>query len=156
MCLQFGARISDEVKTLIKLDWTLFLQFINFVVLMAALNALLYKPLRAALQARREAIEGSRAKVQDIDEQVQAQIARYEAQLQEARLQGGAARAELRRTAQAEEAHLLGEAGQKAAAKLQTIREQIEGEADTARQALRSETEALAREIAGKVLGRAV
>lgn len=156
MCLQFGARISDEVKTLIKLDWTLFLQFVNFVVLMAALNALLYKPLRAALQARREAIEGSRAKVQDIDEQVQAQVARYEAQLQEARLQGGAERAGLRRTAQAEEARILGDAGQKAAAKLQTIKEQIEGEADAARQSLRSETEALAKEIAGKVLGRAV
>ena len=73
---------------MIKLDWTLFLQFVNFMVLMVVLNALLFKPLRAALQARREAIEASQAKVQDIDEQVQAQIARYEVQLQEARQQG--------------------------------------------------------------------
>ncbi len=72
---------------MIKLDWTLILQFVNFMILMAVLNALLFKPLRAALQARKETIEGSKAKVQDIDEQVQAQIARYEAQLQEARQQ---------------------------------------------------------------------
>ena len=141
---------------MIKLDWTLFLQFANFVILMAVLNALLYKPLRAALQARREAIEGSKAKVQDIDEQVQAQIARYEAQLQEARQQGAQERMSLRKAAQEEEARILGEANQKSAEKLQTIKDQIQEEAGAARQALRNETEALAKEIAGKVLGRAV
>jgi F-type H+-transporting ATPase subunit b len=140
----------------IKLDWTLFLQFANFMILMVVLNALLFKPLRAALQARREAIESSKAKVHDIDEQVQAQIARYEAQLQEARLQGAQERATLRKAGQEEEARILGAANQTAAEKLQTIKEQIQEEAGTARQALRNETEALAREIAGKVLGRAI
>ena len=141
---------------MIKLDWTLFLQFVNFMVLMVVLNALLFKPLRAALQARREAIEASQAKVQDIDEHVQAQIARYEVQLQEARQQGAQERLALRQAGQEEEARILGEANQTAAEKLQTIKEQIEEEAGTARQALRKETEALAREIAGKVLGRAI
>ena len=141
---------------MIKLDWTLFLQFFNFMVLMFVLNALLFKPLRAALQARREAIEASRAKVQDIDEQVQAQIARYEAQLQEARQEGARERASLRKAGQEEETRILGEANRTAAAKLQTIKEQIQEEAGAARQALRNETEALAREIAGKVLGRTV
>ncbi|MGK2906726.1 MAG: ATP synthase F0 subunit B [Desulfuromonadales bacterium] len=141
---------------MIKLDWTLLLQFVNFVILMAVLNALLFKPLRAALQARREAIEGSRAKVKDIDEQVHAQMARYEAQLQEARLRGGQERASLRKTAQEEEARILGSANQASAEKLQTIKVQIQADASVARQALRNETEALAKNIAGKVLGRAV
>lgn len=141
---------------MIKLDWTLLLQFVNFMILMAVLNVLLFKPLRTALQARREAIAGSKAKVQDVDEQVQAQIARYEARLQEARLSGGQERASLRKTAQEEEARILGAANQTSAEKLQTIKAQIQVEADVARQALRNETEALAKEIAGKVLGRAV
>ncbi len=141
---------------MIKLDWTLLLQFVNFMILMAVLNALLFKPLRAALQARKETIEGSKAKVQDIDEQVQAQIARYEAQLQEARQQGADERSVLRKTAQEEEARILGGANQKSAEKLQTIKEQIQAEADAARQTLRSETQALAEDIAGKVLGRAI
>ena len=141
---------------MIEINWTLILQFVNFMVLMAVLNALLYKPLRAALQERRETIEGSKAKVQDIDEQVQAQIARYEAQLQEARQQGGQERAALRKTAQEEEGRILGEANQKSAEKLQTIKAQIEEEAGIARQALRNETEAIAKDIAGRVLGRAI
>ena len=141
---------------MIEVNWTLFLQFANFMILMAVLNALLFKPLRAALQARKETIESSQAKVLDIDEQVQAQIARYEAQLQEARQQSGQERATLRKTAQEEEARILGEAKQVSAGKLQTIKEQIQAEASTARQALRDETEALAKKIAGKVLGRVV
>ena len=141
---------------MIKIDWTLFLQFVNFMILMAVLNALLFKPLRAALQARKATIEGSRAKVQDIDEQVQAQIARYETQLQDARQHGALERAALRKTAQEEEARILGAAKETSGVKLQTIKEQIQAEAVAARQALRKETEALAKEIAGKVLGRAV
>lgn len=141
---------------MIELDGTLVLQFVNFMILMVVLNALLFKPLRAALKARKETIEGSKAKVQDIDEQVQAQIARYDAQLQEARQQGGQERAALRKTGQEEEVRILGEANRSAAERLQTITAQIQDEANSARQALRGETEALAKEIAGKVLGRAV
>ena len=141
---------------MIELDGTLVLQFVNFMILMVVLNALLFKPLRAALKARKETIEGSKAKVQDIDEQVQAQIARYEAQLQEARQQGGQERSALRKTGQEEEVRILGEANRNAAERLQTITAQIQDEANSARQALRGETEALAKEIAGKVLGRAV
>jgi len=140
----------------IELDGTLVLQFVNFMILMVVLNALLFKPLRAALKARKETIEGSKAKVQDIDEQVQAQIARYEAQLQEARQQGSQERSTLRKTGQEEEVRILGEANRSAAERLQTITAQIQDEANSARQALRGETEALAKEIAGKVLGRAV
>lgn len=141
---------------MIKLDWTLLLQFINFMILMAVLNALLFKPLRAALQARKDTIEGSKAKVQDIDEQVQAQIARYEAQLQEARQEGGQERSAMRKTAQEEEGRILGDANRKAAERLQAITAQIQEEANSARLVLRNETEALAKEIAGKVLGRLV
>ena len=141
---------------MIELDGTLVLQFVNFMILLVVLNGLLFKPLRAALQARKETIEGSKAKVQDIDEQVQAQIARYEAQLQDARQQGGQERSSLRKTGQEEEVRILGEANRTAADKLQKITAQIQGEADSARQELRSQTEALAKEIAGKVLGRAV
>ena len=141
---------------MIELDGTLVLQFVNFMILMVVLNALLFKPLRAALKARKETIEGSKAKVQDIDEQVQAQVARYEAQLQEARQQGSQERSALRKTGQEEEVRILGEANRSAAERLQTITAQIQDEANSARQALRGETEALAKEIAGKVLGRAV
>ena len=141
---------------MIKLDWTLLLQFANFMILLAVLNALLFKPLRAILAARKATVDGDLAKARSLDEQVQAQVAEYEAKLQEARERGSQERTSLRQAAQAEEARLLGTANEKASQRLQTLKEQVAGEAEAARQGLRSETEALARQIAGKVLGRSV
>jgi F-type H+-transporting ATPase subunit b len=140
----------------IKLDWTLLLQFANFMFLLVVLNVLLFKPLRAALAARKATIDGDLARSRSLDEQVQAQVAEYEAKLQEARQRGSQERMALRQAAQAEEARLLGAANESASQRLQTLKEQVAGEAATARQGLRGETEALARQIAGKVLGRNV
>jgi F-type H+-transporting ATPase subunit b len=140
----------------IKLDWTLLLQFVNFMILLGVLNALLYKPLRAALAARKATIDGNLARARAMDEQIQSQVAEYEARLQEARLRGNQERTALRQAAQAEEARLLGAASEKASKRLQELKEQVAGEADAARLGLRGETEALARQIAAKVLGRSV
>jgi len=140
----------------IEINWTLFLQFANFMILMAVLNVLLFKPLRAVLKQRQETIEGSKSKVQDLEEQVQAQVARYEAQLQDAKQKGAQERAALRQAAQQEESHMLGEARNQATERLQSIKEKVAGEADAARQSLRSETEGIAKQIAGKVLGREI
>ena len=141
---------------MIKLDWTLLLQFANFMVLLLVLNALLYKPLRAVLAARKATIDGDLAKARALDEEIQAQVAEYEAKLQDARQRGSQERMALRQAALAEEAKMLGAANEKASQRLQSLKEQVAGEAETARQTLRSETEALARQVAGKVLGRSL
>lgn len=141
---------------MIKLDWTLLLQFANFMVLLLVLNALLYKPLRAVLAARKATIDGDLAKARALDEEIQAQVAEYEAKLQEARQRGSQERMALRQAALAEEAKMLGAANEKASQRLQSLKEQVAGEAEAARQTLRSETEALARQVAGKVLGRSL
>jgi len=140
----------------IKLDWTLLLQFANFMILLVALNVVLFKPLRAVMAARKATIDGDLAKARSLDEQVQSQVAEYEAKLQEARQRGSQERTALRQAAQAEEARLLGNANEKASQRLQSLKDQVAGEAEVARQGLRSETDALARQIAGKVLGRSV
>jgi F-type H+-transporting ATPase subunit b len=140
----------------IKLDWTLFLQFANFMILLILLNVLLFKPLRAALAARKATIDGNLAKARASEEQIRLQVAEYEAKLKEARQRGAQERAALRQTAVAEEARLLGAANETALRRLQELKGQVAEEAVTARQTLRGETEVLARQIAGKVLGRSV
>jgi len=140
----------------IKLDWTLLLQFANFMILLVVLNVLLFKPLRAVLAARKATIDGDLAQARATEAQIQAQVAEYEAKLQEARQRGGQERTALRQAAVAEEARLLGAANEAASRRLQELKGQVADEAATARQALRSETEVLARQIAGKVLGRSV
>lgn len=139
---------------MISVDITLIIQFVNFIILMVILNLVLYRPLRRALEQRKETIEGNQQAATDLEASIEEKMTLYQKQLQEARLKGNQERAALRQMALEEEASTLGAAHQEASAKLQAIKEQVAGEAGVAREALKKETETLAGEIASKILGR--
>jgi F-type H+-transporting ATPase subunit b len=138
----------------IKIDWTLWLQFANFFALMAVLNFFLYRPLRDVLNRRRETIDGSYRKAKELEEQVSEKMARYEEHLQEAKLKGAQERAILRKDAFKEGEDIMAEAHSNATEYLKTIQGQIAADSDEACRSLKGETEILAGKIASKVLGR--
>ncbi len=139
---------------MISIDWTLGLQFINFVVLMLALNVILYRPLRTMLQQRKETVDGSYQKAKSLEGAIEEKMARYQEQLQQAKLKGNQEKSELRNQALAEEGTILSAARSAATDYMESIKGKVAGEADQARQSLKAETEALASQIASKVLGR--
>ncbi len=141
---------------MIKVDWTIWLQFVNFFVLMAVLNFFLYRPLRDILNRRRETIDGSYAKAKELETQINEKMERYQNQLQAAKVKGNEERAELRKAAMGEEAEILGKAHSKATEQLQEIKSNVAKEADVAAKVLKKETKALATQIASSVLGRAL
>jgi F-type H+-transporting ATPase subunit b len=138
----------------ISLDWTLILQFVNFMVLLVILNKLLYRPLLGILEQRRDTIEGAHDKAQSLQSEIEEKMARYQAQLNDAKAAASTERANLKKAAQAEESTILGEAQQKATVRLQAIKDQVAGEASEAGKVLKTEAESLAGQIATKVLGR--
>lgn len=137
-------------------DWTIFLQFVNFIVLMVVLNAILYRPLRNMLKHRKETIDGSRERATDLEAQIDEKMARYEEKLQEAKLKGNQEKAQLRVAAASEEATILGKARDEATARLQVVKDKVAGEAAAAGKKLKSDAEGLATDIATKILGRAL
>ncbi len=139
---------------MIKIDWTILIQFANFFVLMAILNFLLFRPLRDVLNRRRETIDGSYANAKSLEVEVDEKVARYQKQLQEAKLKANGEKAEIRKAAAAEEAGILGKAHQRASESLQAIKDKVAVEAEGAGKALQKETKVLASQIASKVLGR--
>jgi len=140
----------------INIDVTILIQFVNFLILMAVLNYLLFRPLRAVLQKRKETIEGSYQTAKDLEGAIEEKMTRYHEQLQEAKLKGGQERAAMRQAAGEEEARILGDARSAAATHVQSIRDRVSVEAKAASDQLKGETEAIANEIATKVLGRAL
>ena len=139
---------------MISIDWTLGLQFINFVVLMLALNVILYRPLRRVMQQRKETVDGSYRKAKSLEGAIDEKMAHYQEQLQQAKLKGNQEKNELRTQAHAEEGAILSAARATATDYMDSIKVKVASEADRARQALKAETEALAGQIASKVLGR--
>ena len=139
---------------MIKIDATILIQFINFIVLMAVLNVLLYRPLRDMLRKRREKIESSTQAAQGLEGQIEEKMNRYQQQLQEAKAKGNQERAAMRKAAAEEENRILGAAQTAASDKVRKVKDLVASEAAAARAALTGETETIAAQIASKVLGR--
>jgi F-type H+-transporting ATPase subunit b len=138
----------------IKVDWTLWLQFVNFFVLMVVLNYILYRPLRNMLRQRRQTIDGSYARVKELENQINEKMERYQEQLQSAKIKGNVERADIRKSAAAEEFEILGLAHTKATNQLREIKSKVAGEVEVAGKVLKKEANTLAAQIATKVLGR--
>lgn len=139
---------------MINLDWTLILQFVNFLVLLIILNKLLYRPLLGILEQRRETIDGSHEKAASLQGEIEEKMARYQAQLSDAKAAASAERSKLKQAAVSEETKIMGEAQQKASVRLQAIKDQVAAEATEAGKTLKAEAKDLAGQIATKVLGR--
>jgi len=138
----------------ISLDWTLGLQFVNFVILLIFLNKLLYRPLLKVFAERRETIDGSHARAKSLEAEIEDKMQRYQKQLSDAKLVANEERNQLKKAAGEEEAVMLSEARQKATDRLQVIKTQVAAEATEAGKILKSEAETLAGQIATKILGR--
>lgn len=141
---------------MIKVDWTLGLQIFNFLILLYILNTVLYKPLQGILAKRKAQIDGDHGRARGLQEEIDAKMASYQEQLQAARVKGNDERAQLRNAAGKEEAEILGAARLVATEKLEQLKARVAVEADSARVALRSDVDALANQVASRILGRAL
>ncbi|MFO7765326.1 MAG: ATP synthase F0 subunit B [Pelovirga sp.] len=141
---------------MISLNWTLILQFINFIVLLYLLNRILFVPLRAVMEKRRETIDGSHTRARDLQADIDNKMSRYQEQLAEAKKQANEERAQLRSIAHEEETNMLETAQTNAGARMEQIRKRVTQESDEASKTLKQEATALAQQIATKILGRSL
>lgn len=139
---------------MISVNWTLGLQFVNFIILLMILNKILYRPLMNIIAERRGTIEGSYDRAKSLEADIEDKMQRYQQQLSEAKLAANDERNKLRKTATEEETKILSEAQGKASSRLQAIKAQVGDEAAAASKKLKSEAQSLGTQIATKILGR--
>ncbi|NJO77700.1 MAG: F0F1 ATP synthase subunit B' [Cyanobacteria bacterium RM1_2_2] len=138
---------------LFDIDATLPLMAIQFLVLVALLNALFYKPIGKAIDDRSNYIRTNQADAQERLSKAENLAKQYEQELADTRRQSQAVIAQAEADAQKIAAQKLAEAQQEA----QTQREQAQHELDqqkqAAMQALEQQVDALSRQILDKLLG---
>ncbi len=139
---------------MISVDWTLGLQFLNFIILLIILNKLLYRPLKQIIEERRETVKGSHARAKELEADIEEKMQHYQQQLNEAKAIANEERNKLKKAAGEEELSILSHAHGKATTRLQAIKAQVAGEAAEASQVLKTEAGSLAGQIATKILGR--
>jgi len=140
----------------ISLDYTLWIQIVNFLFLIFILNVLLYKPILGIIEKRKENIEGSEQEIKELNLTIEQKEARYEEKLRLAKSDAlDKKKAIVQEGAEAAKGILDAARGE-----VPRIVEQFEGkitkEVAEARRVLHEQSENIAIEIAEKVMGRSI
>jgi len=140
----------------ISLDYTLWIQIVNFLFLIFILNVLLYKPILGIIEKRKENIEGSEQEIKELNLTIEQKEARYEEKLRLAKSDAlDKKKAIVQEGADAAKGILDAARGE-----VPRIVEQFEGkitkEVAEARRVLHEQSENIAIEIAEKVMGRSI
>lgn len=137
-------------------DASVFVQIVNFILLIILLNMVLYKPIRGILTQRKEKIEGLEEVIKSSEEGVKEKEEAFTTGIREARSKGVALKDAIVEEATQEEKKILAEINDNAQADLAEVREKIAKDVDGVRKTLQKEVDAFAGAICEKILGRAM
>ncbi len=140
---------------MVSVDGSLFIQIINFLFLLYALNLVLFKPVRKILLERKEKIDSLEKGVESLSSKALDKDNAYKEGLKTARAKGLKQKEAFVEEASQEEKEILERINKKAQANLAAIRTQVAEETEKARLALEKEVDAFAKAIGEKILGRA-
>lgn len=141
---------------MISIDKTLFLQMINFIILMIALNYLLYRPLLGIIEKRKKILESSAQEVERLNKSIEDKQREYEEKLRLAKQDALELKTRLLKEANEEAKAMIDEKRNKIPAMMAEVQERVAKEVESARKILEGQSKELSREIAEKVLGRSL
>jgi len=141
---------------MIELNWSIFLQMFNFLLLMFILNKILYKPILKILEEREKKINDGQQEVKDLAAQGNKLVATYNEKLQAAKVEAMASKANARKQAIEQVNAVIQEARVKAEQEILQVRQRVASEIEAAKKELEPELASMAATIAEQVLGRKV
>jgi len=140
----------------ISLNKSLWIQLVNFIVLVFILNALLYKPIREAIRQRKERIKKDEEEVSHLNAEARRRLEEFEMALEEARREGMKRKEGVVDSARQEEKGLLDKAREEMEEYLNEMRARISQDIKAAEEKLKDEIKVIAVDIAQKILGRPI
>jgi F-type H+-transporting ATPase subunit b len=141
---------------MVKIDMSMFVQIVNFIILIWAMNKVVYKPIRRMLAKRHEKISGLEDIIMSSEENAAAKDQALTAGIRQAREKGLREKEDLETKGRQAETELIEKINEKARIDLEQMRKKVVSEANEARQALQKEIDRFADDICRKILGRAV
>ena len=137
-------------------DESVFIQIVNFLLIIWILNLVLYKPIRNILIQRKEKIAGLDQNIETINRDAKEKDDAFASGIKEARSKGLKEKEALLQEGADEEREIIEKINQKAQADLAEMRGKIAKDAEDVRTSLQKEIDAFANAIGEKILGRAV
>lgn len=141
---------------MIAIDGSVFIQIVNFLLLIWVLNIVLYKPIRRIVIQRKDKVQGLEEGIQTFSMDAIEKGDAFDAGIREARTRGLKEREKFLQEASAEEKEIIREINERAQADLAKVREKISKDAKGVMATLQQEVDVFAKSIGQKVLGRSV
>jgi len=137
-------------------DWTLWVQMANFLIIVWALNIILYKPIRNILIQRKEKITNLEQNTETLNKEANEKGDAFDSGIKDARAKGLNEKNVLLKEAADKEKEVIEKINQKAQENLAEVREKIAKDVESVRASLQKEIDEFAGAIGEKILGRAV
>ncbi len=139
---------------MIDIDWTLFVQILNFLVLVFLLNIVLYRPIRRILHDRKVRLTALEGDIVGLADSRLGVLEEVDEQLTAARREGLGLREGLRQEGSQAEASLLEQVKKEVDAQWTKVEAKIKKDVGKAREALSAQAQDFAQALAIKILGR--
>jgi len=139
---------------MIDIDWTLYAQIINFLLLVFILNVVLFRPIRNALKERQAKVLAQETEINLLTDQGRSLEDEILEELAAARRAGAGARETLKQEGAQAEATILDEVKRQVELEWATVEQKIKADMAKARASLKTQTQSFAQLLATKILGR--
>ena len=137
-------------------DVSVFIQIINFIVLVVALNYLLFKPIRGIIAQRAEKMAALNSEIETDSDSARSKGEQMDQELAEARRQGQGAKEGFKEEGHTQERQIIEEATKEMEKAVVEVREQITDEIGKARDELKTQVQQFGQDLAQKILGRSI
>lgn len=139
---------------MIDIDWTVYAQIINFLLLVFLLNVVLFRPIRNALKERQAKLLAQETEINLLTAQGRSLEDEIREELAAARRAGAGARETLKQEGAQAEVTLLEEVKRQAELEWATVEKKIQADMAKARASLQTQAQTFAQLLATKILGR--
>jgi F-type H+-transporting ATPase subunit b len=140
---------------MVDINWTLFIQIANFLLVIFILNIVLYKPIRSILRQRKSKMEGLEESITATGRAAEDKGQAFTNGLKDSRLKGQKQKEDVLQAAALEEKTIVDRINAKAQEDLAAVKAQIAKDTEAVRNTLENEIDAFANAITKKILGRA-
>jgi F-type H+-transporting ATPase subunit b len=140
----------------ISIDYTLWIQMANFLILMFILNILLYKPILGIMDKRKKQLQDADEEIKHLNQSVEERMAAYEEKLRQAKMDAVEQKQEIIKEGAEQAKKFIDAAKSEIPGLMEKFHADMNKEVEEARRILTSQSQKISVEIAQKLLGRSL
>lgn len=141
---------------MISIDYTLWVQMANFLILMFILNLLLYKPILGIIDKRKKQLQDTEEEIKRLNQSVEERMAAYEEKLRQAKMDAVEKKQEIIKEGAERAKSIIDAAKGEIPGMMEKFHGEMNREVDEARRTLTNQSKKISVEIAEKLLGRSL